>query len=250
MNAKSVKKTSKTTIKNGVKTIETTIITKEGNNITEETVVETITGDNNHMDHYNPTAIDNVPDEFKDVFKTFDKNKKQFEGFQKYDKLGSTDELPKQPKENVPSGVEFIDGSLDRHNYYRKMHKVCPLVHNPDLTKMAQKYADKLASMNKMQHSDCKWGKKQVGENLAMCGGYVMTPDHSCDMWYDEIQDYNWKNPGFQKGTGHFTQVVWKDSEEAGFGIAQSKNGSWYSVANYYPAGNFMGRFEKNVFPK
>ncbi len=83
-----------------------------------------------------------------------------------------------------------------------------------------------------------------------MCTGYAMTPDFSCDMQYDEIKLYNWKEPGFQQDTGHFTQVIWKDSDEAGFGLAQQNDGGWYSVANYYPPGNFSGRFEKNVFLK
>ena len=40
--------------------------------------------------------------------------------------------------------------------------------------------------------------------------------------WYDEIGKYN------------FTQVVWKDSKEVGFGFALSDNGVCYGVTNYY----------------
>ena len=32
-------------------------------------------------------------------------------------------------------------------------------------------------------------------------------PVQSVDDWYNEIDDYNWNNPGFTSGTGHFTQV-------------------------------------------
>ena len=49
--------------------------------------------------------------------------------------------------------------------------------------------------------------------------------------------------------TGHFTQVVWKDSRELGVGRAQTRDGKWLVVANYRPAGNFLGRFQDNVFP-
>lgn len=49
--------------------------------------------------------------------------------------------------------------------------------------------------------------------------------------------------------TGHFTQVVWKDSKEFGIGKAKTKDGKWLVVANYYPAGNFMGKNAENVFP-
>lgn len=51
-------------------------------------------------------------------------------------------------------------------------------------------------------------------------------------------------------GAGHFTQMVWKESVELGFGKADSnKNGMkcTYYVARYKIAGNMMGSFAKNV---
>ena len=48
---------------------------------------------------------------------------------------------------------------------------------------------------------------------------------------------------------GHFTQVVWKSSTDFGVGKAQTKDGKWLVVANYYPAGNFVGRYKENVLP-
>ena len=49
--------------------------------------------------------------------------------------------------------------------------------------------------------------------------------------------------------TGHLTQMVWKSSREIGIGQAQSRNGRWFVVANFFPAGNFVGRNAENVFP-
>ncbi len=65
--------------------------------------------------------------------------------------------------------------------------------------------------------------------------------------WYDEIKDYKWSKPEFSMETGHFTQVVWKNSTQVGFAVAQAPNGYFYAVANYYPAGNYTGQFPKNV---
>ncbi len=53
----------------------------------------------------------------------------------------------------------------------------------------------------------------------------------------------------FNSGIGHFTQVVWKGSQEVGFGKAHGKDGRVFVVGNYHPAGNVMGQFEENVFP-
>lgn len=69
-------------------------------------------------------------------------------------------------------------------------------------------------------------------------------------MWYDEIKDYNFDNPGNFGGTGHFTQVVWAGSSEMGVAKAGEGDGTQYVVARYSPAGNVMGQFKENVHPK
>ena len=52
-------------------------------------------------------------------------------------------------------------------------------------------------------------------------------------MWYDEIKDYNFKNPGNFGGTGHFTQVVWVASQEMGVGKAGEGTGAQYVGGKY-----------------
>ena len=49
---------------------------------------------------------------------------------------------------------------------------------------------------------------------------------------------------------GHFTQVVWKESVELGFGFARASNGAWFYCCNYFPAGNMQGNFPASVVPK
>jgi hypothetical protein len=39
--------------------------------------------------------------------------------------------------------------------------------------------------------------------------------------WYGEVSAYDYSNPGFSGNTGHFTQVVWKNSIALGCGVAQ-----------------------------
>ena len=71
-----------------------------------------------------------------------------------------------------------------------------------------------------------------------------------CDEWYKESENYNYKLNKFQKGTGHFTQMIWKDTKEVGFGLKKKDNIN-YVVAYYYPSGNIFNEFISNVnFPK
>lgn len=102
---------------------------------------------------------------------------------------------------------------------------------------------------DKMYHSDANG----YGENLAWMGGsgvdkIMRTTPEATKMWYSEIDNpgYDFENPGFTYGTGHFTQVVWKGSTKLGCGVAGG-----YVCCRYTPAGNISnpGYFEDNVFP-
>lgn len=159
-------------------------------------------------------------------------------------------------KHNINSSTEdtnnpntyFISEALQAHNKYRKLHGIEPLSINIDLCDYSQQFANFLASNNVFEHSNCLWDGKLVGENIAMCTGQDISGQLLTDMWYNEIKDYDFDFPGFTGGTGHFTQVIWKDSKDLGIGIACSSEGTYYVVANYYPAGNNINTFQSNVF--
>lgn len=52
----------------------------------------------------------------------------------------------------------------------------------------------------------------------------------------------------FSSSTGHFTQVVWKETKELGVGISLTKGQkSVYVVAQYFLSGNILDQFELNV---
>ena len=76
----------------------------------------------------------------------------------------------------------------------------------------------------------------------------MLTTPKATDMWYGEFTDpgYNFANPGFSHGTGHFTQVVWASTQKLGCGSAGG-----YVTCRYDPPGNMNmpGYFEKNVLP-
>lgn len=79
----------------------------------------------------------------------------------------------------------------------------------------------------------------------------------SVDAWGLEREKYNFNKPGFSEETGHFTQVVWRNTTSVGCG-RQNCNGmdgtpGWYVVCEYYPPGNVEGDnnqfFVDNVKP-
>ena len=50
--------------------------------------------------------------------------------------------------------------------------------------------------------------------------------------------------------TGHFTQVVWKDSLDLGMGMAVTSESGMsciYAVGRYRKAGNYDGQYQDNV---
>jgi len=51
-----------------------------------------------------------------------------------------------------------------------------------------------------------------------------MDTTEAVDAWYDRINNpgYDFDKPGYYNnpGTGHFTQIVWKDSCKIGCGVA------------------------------
>ena len=160
----------------------------------------------------------------------------------------TTDYGYEKKKSTSIAGTEFQKTALEAHNKYRRKHHVGNLVLNEELCEIAQKYAEYMARTGNFAHSNGKYNGENMGENLFACYGMRITGDMMTDDWYDEVKQYDFSNPGFVNGTGHFTQVVWKESKEVGFGFAQAKDGYYYGVANYYPAGNYLGEFDSNVF--
>ena len=69
-------------------------------------------------------------------------------------------------------------------------------------------------------------------------------------MWYSEIDKYDWGNPRFTGAAGHASQLLWKDSQQIGWGEARDDKRNWtIYVAQFTPAGNVMGgdAFARNV---
>ena len=69
------------------------------------------------------------------------------------------------------------------------------------------------------------------------------------NFWYDEKNKYSFdKNAeNDYKQCKHFTQIIWRDTTDVGFGYTKLENGKFLAIALYYPCGNIVGKYEENV---
>jgi hypothetical protein len=98
------------------------------------------------------------------------------------------------------------------HNIYRDQHCVPPASRSADLQREAQDWANRCT----FSHS----GVANRGENLywGPAGTNLDSNWAAVRWWYNEINQYNFGNPGFSQKTGHSTQVIWRDSALIGCG--------------------------------
>ncbi|KAL9930591.1 uncharacterized protein ACN427_014992 isoform 1-T1 [Glossina fuscipes fuscipes] len=140
------------------------------------------------------------------------------------------------------SSMSFDEQCLNSHNKYRSMHGCPPLVLNDELSTYATEWAQHLARSGKFEHRS----NNRYGENLFYGSGYVVTGNDPVKSWYGEINNYNFKRPGFHQTTGHFTQLIWKKTKQLGVGVAVEGRVT-FVVCNYEPHGNVVDHFAENV---
>lgn len=147
---------------------------------------------------------------------------------------------------NYQEGSElftFVLDAIKRHNILRACHNAGPLMFNCEILKISQDYAE----TNPNGHSGTRFNGKWMGENLFWSWGMKLTGSYPVDDWYEEIKDYNFETGKSNGGvTGHFTQVVWKDSKELGIGY-YCEGTSCVVVGNYFPGGNFNNDYINQV---
>lgn len=143
----------------------------------------------------------------------------------------------------------FEEDFLEAHNKYRVRHGVAPLKLDKKLCKYAEEWAKHLASRNILEHRP----ESNYGENIyclySSDPSFTINGNAPVDTWYEEIKDHPFGREPSSLKSGHFTQVIWKSSENLGVGVAKSSQGSIYVVANYFPAGNFVGHYVENCPP-
>lgn len=149
----------------------------------------------------------------------------------------------------IPSAVpEFRDDAaftsaiLNSTNVCREAHNASAVVWNRTLASFAADYL----SGDAVVGAACAFAHSggPYGENLAL--GFA-NATASVEAWGGEEADYDFRRPGFSEATGHFTQLVWKDTSDVGCGRRLCGERGWYLVCEYWPRGNVIGAFADEV---
>ncbi|MBV8800044.1 MAG: hypothetical protein JO208_09570 [Alphaproteobacteria bacterium] len=130
---------------------------------------------------------------------------------------------------------------LAEHNKYRAEVGVPPLTWSNKLAEGAQRWADTIAALDQMKHSQTSG----VGENLAFWSGSNPTLTTMIGMWEKEKELFtpgtfpNVSRDGKWLSVSHYTQMVWRKTTQVGCGVGHGK--SDFLVCWYSPQGNFIG---------
>ncbi|TFK45005.1 CAP domain-containing protein [Crucibulum laeve] len=146
-------------------------------------------------------------------------------------------------EERAEPTAEFTTEALRLHNRYRAQYGAEPLTWSDDLYPATLEWANTC----KFQHSQAG------GKYVRWGGGNFGTLDQAMKSWMGEAAKYNYANPVFSGATGHFTQVVWKNTTQVACAMVDCRAGtifsmaSKYTVCRYTPPGNYQGQFSQNV---
>lgn len=135
---------------------------------------------------------------------------------------------------------------LAGHNAARRDLGLAPLRWSAALAADARAYAEELARSGRFEHSPQPRGSPPQGENLwtGTRGAYAYR--EMIGHWVAERRFYQPRpvpessNSGRFGDVGHFTQIVWRGTQEMGCAEASSRTDD-YVVCRYLPAGNVVG---------
>jgi len=141
----------------------------------------------------------------------------------------------------------FAQTLLAEHNRARDAVGVPRLAWSSKLAREAQVWAEQLAREGRMRHSTSE-ESGGAGENLWMGSAGYYSPQRMVGAFVDEKRIYrhgpfgaNVSTTGKWQDVGHYTQVVWRGTQQVGCAVARGAKDD-FLVCRYYPAGNWWGQ--------
>lgn len=116
-------------------------------------------------------------------------------------------------------------------------------------------WSSSLATTAQNYANQCIWahsGAAGLGENLYAAAPWSEAETAAASDWASEFDSYSYADNSCASGAscGHYTQMVWRSTDEFGCGITNCSTGSPFDgfpqwtivVCNYSPPGNFVGQ--------
>ncbi|XP_064425260.1 peptidase inhibitor 16 [Latimeria chalumnae] len=138
---------------------------------------------------------------------------------------------------------------LEKHNLYRS--QVLPSAANM----LEMSWDTELESLAENYATNCIWDhnpdRGMTGENLFASINKPLDVEEAMKDWYQEHEDYDFetKECTMGKACGHYTQIVWADSDKIGCGTnfcdtmqGINRPNVFLLVCNYAPPGNVVDR--------
>ncbi|MFM7664663.1 MAG: CAP family protein [Bacteroidota bacterium] len=129
---------------------------------------------------------------------------------------------------------------LKEHNKERQLLNIPDLVWSDELAEYAAEWALQLAEEDDgIHHRD----PDEFGENISWFSDAPDEFSSGVSLWNEEKKYFKYKAIGNDWAkSGHYTQVIWKNTERVGCGCALGASGTFFFVCNYDPPGNYMGQ--------
>lgn len=126
---------------------------------------------------------------------------------------------------------------LAAHNAVRARVGVAPLVWSERLATLSRQWAETLVARGQFRHRP----NSAFGENLFEIRGTAASADEVVSAWTEELRNYDYRSNRCRGVCGHYTQIIWGDTQEVGCAVARG-GGREVWVCNYDPPGNWAGR--------
>jgi len=140
------------------------------------------------------------------------------------------------------SNTDLENTMLNIHNNERAAVGVPPLTWSSSLAADSQSWANHLTTLglvcNEQRCDATPHGARN--ENIASGVADLYTPEEFAQLWADEKVKYN-AGQRSGPGIGHYTAMVWKNTQEIGCGFASSGQMD-FLVCRYNPPGNVPGQ--------
>lgn len=140
--------------------------------------------------------------------------------------------------EDLPSDAVAAE-FLEAHNAWRDTVEVPHLAWDGTVAQSALGWAEALAEDGcAFEHEN----QQTYGENL-WWSSYEPSPTEVVDAWGGEVVDYDYDSNTCAAGRmcGHYTQIVWADTEVVGCGMGVCSGGEVIWACRYDPPGNWVG---------